>query len=298
MRVSRSGINSNRIAPYLFLAPAIVLFAVFHYIPSIASLVISFFEYHVFDTMKWVGLDNYAGMLKDPIFLVTMGNTFKYFIIIVPSLVIIPLFIAMLVNKELKGMYFFRVVYYMPYVIPMVSISIVWIYLYHPEGLLNATLKLLGFFRNGAPTNWLLDTRTALLSVAIIEIWKVCGYYMVIYLAGLQSVSTELIEAVRIDGGNKRHVFFHVILPTLRPTMAVTMTLAAMTAAQIFTSVYVMTAGGPINSTYSLALYVYEKAFKYLDMGYASAMGIVLWVILMLVSILNYKLSSRKEEYV
>ena len=294
-KLHNSGLYSKTITPYLFLAPTLVLFAVFHYIPSFASLVMSFNEYHVFDEMKWVGLDNYVKMFKDPLFLITLWNTAKYFIIIVPSLVILPLFIAMLVNTNLRGVYFFRLLYYMPNVISMVSISIAWLYLFHPDGLINALIKVLGLYGSNAPVNWLFNPKTALPSVAFTEIWKVCGYFMVIYLAGLQSVSNELVEAVKIDGGTKKHVFFHVIIPTLRPTMAVTMTLAAINAAQIFTSVYVMTGGGPLNSTYSLALYIYEEAFKYLNMGYASAMGIVLWIILMVVSILNYKFNSGKE---
>lgn len=281
---------------YLFLAPAIILFSLFYYYPTISSFFYSLNEYHIFGPMKWVGLDNYKRMLIEPIFWAALKNSLFYLLIIGPSLVVIPLFLAILLNRKLRGIYVFRIIYYLPYVASMVSISIIWKYLYHPDGLINSIIKLFGFYGNAQPINWLLNSKTALVSVAIIEIWKVCGYYMIIYLAALQSVPEELVEAAKIDGASSINILWNVTLPTLRPTIAVTTILATMNAIQIFTSVYVMTGGGPNNSTISLPMYIYQQAFVNLDMGYATAVGIVQFTCLITLTILNFKLTSSKGD--
>jgi putative chitobiose transport system permease protein len=291
---ARRGRLKTMMAAYLFLLPAIVLFAAFDYLPTFSAVFYSFHDYHVLAPAKWNGLDNYKQMMKDELFWTSIRNSFTYFIIIVPFLVTLPLLLAILLNRKLKGIYLFRVIYYLPVITSMVAVSIVWKYLYHPAGLLNSLLQLVGLQRSN-PINWLLDVHMALPAVSGLEIWKSAGFYMIIYLAGLQTIPHDLIEAAKIDGATRTRILWHVFLPQLRPVFAVTLVLATLSTVQIFTSVYVMTGGGPLNTTMSLPLYIYQKAFVDLDMGYATAMGIVLWVILMALTYLNFKISRGER---
>ncbi|MBA4542197.1 MULTISPECIES: carbohydrate ABC transporter permease [Thermoactinomyces] len=275
--------------PYLFLLPALALFFTFDYLPIFSAFYYSFTEFHVISPAEWVGLENYRTLLHDPRFWTAAKNSMTYFLIIVPMLITLPLFLAILVNQKLRGIQLFRVIYYLPVITSMVAVAIVWKYLYHPAGLLNAILQELGLQKEAV--NWLLNPRTSLPAVALLEGWKSMGFYMVIYLAGLQSIAQELVEAARIDGANRLRVLWHVYLPQLRPTIAVTLVLATLGSVQMFTSIYIMTGGGPLDSTLSLPLYIYQKAFVELDMGYATAMGMVLWLILMILTFINFKLS-------
>lgn len=287
--VSKNKRRKIPLLPYLFLLPALVLFFTFDYLPIFSSFYYSFTEYHVLSPAEWVGLDNYRALMRDAKFWTAVKNSLTYFILIVPMLLTIPLFLAILVNQKLRGIQWFRVIYYLPVVTSMVAVAIVWKYLYHPAGLLNAILQGLGLQKESV--NWLLNPHTALPAVALLEGWKSMGFYMVIYLAGLQSISQELVEAAKIDGANRLRVLWHVYLPQLRPTIAVTLVLSTLASVQMFTSIYIMTGGGPLDSTLSLPLYVYQKAFVELDMGYATAMGMVLWLILMILTFINFKLS-------
>lgn len=281
------------VAAYLFVLPAIALIITFNYLPTFSAFYYSFTEYHVLVPAKWVGLGNYINIMQDKKFLKSLWNSFLYFFTIVPFLVTIPLFLAILVKQNLKGIYLFRVIYYLPVITAMVAISIVWKYLYHPFGILNALLELLGL--QDEPINWLLNLKTALSAISALEIWKAMGFYMIIYLAGLQSLRHDLVEAARTDGASRKGILWHIYLPHLRPIIAVTLILSTIATIQIFTSVYIMTSGGPLDSTVSLPLYIYQKAFVELDMGYATSMGIVLWVILMILTVINFKISRGEE---
>jgi putative chitobiose transport system permease protein len=278
---------------YLFLLPAIILFFTFDYLPTISAFFYSFTEYHVLSPAKWIGGDNYKTLMNDQLFWKSIGNSLRYFVIIVPSLVILPLLLAILVNQKLKGIYLFRVLYYLPVITSMVAVAIVFRYVYHPAGILNYFLQLAGLQKD--QLNWLLNTKTALPSVSILEVWKALGFYMVIYLAGLQNIPNDLIEAAKIDGAKRVQVVWHIFLPHLRPIIALTLILSTLASIQIFTSVYIMTGGGPLDSTVSLPLYIYQKAFVKLDMGYATAMGIVLWAVLMVLTFINFKISRGES---
>lgn len=280
---------------YLFLLPAIVLLGIFFYYPMLSAFYYSLCDYGIFTSMEFIGLGNYARLLRDPIFIKAAGNMLLYYIGIVPSLVILPLLLASLVNRKLKGMYFFRLTYYLPYITSMVAVAIVWQFMYHPQGLVNNLLQALGLFKGSEPINWLFNSKTALWAVVVMEVWKAAGYYMLIYLAALQSVPHELKESAYLDGANGFQVFWHVTLPSIRPTMVVAFILASMSALKTFTSVYVMTGGGPLNSTMTLSMYIYNKGFVDMEMGYASAIGIVLWVVLMVLSFMNFKFGFGRD---
>ncbi|MGG1519269.1 sugar ABC transporter permease [Paenibacillus oryzisoli] len=280
------------IGAYLFLLPSLILFFSFDYLPTFSAFYYSLTEYHIFNAAKWVGFANYKQIMNDDMFAVSLGNSLQYFIIIVPLLVTLPLLLAILVNQKLKGIYVFRVVYYLPVITAMVAVAIVWKYMYHPAGLLNAVLHMFGV--NTDKLNWLLNPHTALPAVSMLEIWKLLGYYMIIYLAGLQNLPKDLVEAARMDGATRLRVLWHVYLPHLQPLISLCVIMATLVSVQIFTSVYIMTGGGPLNSTISLPVYIYQKAFVELDMGYASAMGIVLFVILMVLTVINFKITKGK----
>lgn len=269
-----------------------MLFLVYFYLPTLAAFYYSFTDYKLLGEEKWIGLDNYTKLLKDETFWISLRNSVMYVVIMVPTLVVIPLMIAVLANQKLKGTNLFRLVVFLPVITPMISIAIGWKFVYHPQGLLNAVLQSIGL---NIDVNWLLNTDTALPAVAILQIWKLVGYYMIIYLAGIQGVSQDLIEAAKLDGANRRRILWHIYIPQLRPVITIVLILSTMEAVRVFTSVYVMTGGGPTNSTMALPLYVYEKAFVELDMGYASTIGIVLWIILMIITYFNFRLSRGGE---
>ena len=273
---------------YLFLVPALVLFITFFYLPSFAGIYYSFTEYDIFSSPNWIGLDNYVRMFHDPVFIQGLENSLKYFIIMVPSLVVLPLFIAILVNNQLRGITLFRLVYYLPVVTPMVAVSIGWIFIYNRAGILNSVLNMIGF---NIEIDWLNTLQTSLPAVAAVEVWKMAGYFMIIYLAGLQAVQKNLVEAAKIDGANSLRVLWHIYIPQLRPIIAITLVFSTLLTIRSFTSIFVMTGGGPLNSTLSIPLYIYQKAFVEMEMGYASAMGMVLWVILIILTFFNLKFS-------
>lgn len=277
---------------YAFLLPAIILFFTFDYLPTISAFYYSFTEYNVLLPSNFTGLENYRLVMQDELFRQSLKNSFTYFLYVVPFLITLPLLLAIMVNQKLKGIIVFRVIYYLPVITAMVAVSILWQFLYHPSGLFNSILDMLGL---KSDTNWLLNVKTALPAISVLEVWKSMGFYMIIYLAGLQNVSKDLIEAAKIDGATANRILWHVYLPHLRPIIAVTLILSTIATVQIFTSVYMMTGGGPLDSTISLPLYIYKRAFEQLDMGYATAMGMVLWVILMILTVINFKMTRGEK---
>lgn len=279
--------------PYLFLLPGAVLLFTFQYLPTLTAFYYSFTEYHILAPAKWIGLQNYKSLLSDNLFWQSLYNSFRYLIVTLPFFLVVPLILAILINQKIRGINFFRVIYYLPVITPGVAVAIVWLYLYHPQGPINAFFLQLGILQK--PVNWLLNTSTALPAVSALEIWKRVGFYMIIYLAGLQVVPKDLIDSAKIDGANAFRVVWHVYLPQIRPIIAVVLVLGTLDAVKIFTSAYIMTGGGPMNSTESLSMYIYQTAFEKMDMGYATAMGMVFWAILMFLTILNFKLSRGEN---
>ncbi len=281
--------------PYLYLAPAFVILITFVFLPLLQALIYSFQNYNVFTPPTAVGLKNYQSLLSDPVFLRSMKNTIIYFIGVVPPLVILPLFIAILVNQKLRGIKFFRAAYYLPVVTSMVVAGIAWKWIYADSGLLNYILiSVLHVIKE--PINWLTSPKTALYAVMAVTVWKGLGYYMVIYLAGLQSIPGEVWEAAEIDGatGFQKHV--RITVPLLAPSMAVVAVMSSMAAMKVFDEIYIMTGGGPFGSTKTVVYYLYESAFTKLQMGYASAMGFILFFILLIFSIVSISISDRNYD--
>ena len=283
----------KKYAPYLFILPAAAVLLVFFFIPFFQTFILSFFDYSssIYNP-TFNGIDNYLKLFKEPIFYKVMFNTFMYLVIAVPFLVIFPLFIAILINQKIRGVTLYKILIYFPVIVSIVIAAIAFKWLYAGEGVLNYLLSLLHI----QPIGWLVDTDWALFSVAVVTIWKGIGYYMMIYLASLMSVPQDLYEAADIDGANFFQKHLTVTIPHIMPTIALVSTISTISAMKVFAEIYVMTKGGPLNSSKTIVYYIYERAFENLDLGYASALAVVLLVIVMTISLINI-LCFEKNKY-
>lgn len=283
----------KKYTPYLFLLPAVAVLIVFFFIPFFQTFGLSFFDYSssIYNP-TFNGVDNYIKLFKEPIFYKVMFNTFLYLVIAVPFLVTFPLFLAILINQKIRGITLYKILLYLPVIVSIVVAAIAFKWLYAGQGILNYILTLFHL----EPIGWLVDTRWALVSVAIVTIWKGIGYYMMIYLAALMSVPQDLYEACDIDGANFLTKHLTVTIPHIMPTIALVSTISTISAMKVFAEIYVMTKGGPLNSTKTIVYYIYERAFENLDLGYASALAVVLLIIVMAFSLINI-LCFEKNKY-
>ncbi len=278
--------------PYLFLFPALLVLGVTVFLPALQAFYLSFTNYDpIAETASWQGWTNFVRLSKDGIFWQTMRNTVLYLCGVVPILVFVPLLLAILVDRQIKGMSFFRAAYYVPVIISMVVAGIAWKFIYAENGLLNQLLKVVGI----PAIPWLTSPGLALFSVMVVTIWKGLGYYMTIYLAGLQSIPADLYEAAAIDGSDGYTKHWDITIPLMRPYMLLVAVISAIAATKIFEEVYVMTQGGPRNSSKTVVYYLYQQGFgsSNPDLSYACTIGLVLFAIVFLLSILNLKLSQN-----
>ncbi len=272
---------------FLFITPVLLGFLIFTLGPVVASLVLGFTQYDIVKPPIWLGLNNYITLFADPLFAQSLKVTVLYAIMNVPLTLVFALLIALLMNQKVKGIGFFRTVFYLPSVLSGVAVSLLWLWIFHPNyGLVNFLLYKIGI--NGP--GWLFDETWALPSIVIMSLWGVGGG-MLVYLGGLQGIPTELYEAAEIDGAGKMQRFLHVTLPMLSPVIFFNLVIGIIAAFQEFTSAYVMTNGGPNNATLFYNLYLYRNAFVYLKMGMASAMAWVLLVIVLLLTFFVFKSS-------
>lgn len=283
----------GKTAPYLFLLPAGIVLLIFFFIPFFQTIGLSFLDYsnNIYHA-NFAGLQNYLSILHNPIFYKVMLNTIIYLVVAVPILAIIPLFLAILINQKIKGITLYKILIYLPVIVSIVVAAIAFKWLYAEQGILNYLLSLFHIHSIG----WLTDPKYAIYSVIIVTIWKGIGYYMMIYLAALMSVPKELYEACDIDGAGFLTKHLTVTIPHIMSTIALVTTISSISAMKIFAEIYVMTKGGPLNSTKTIVYYVYEKAFENLDLGYASAMAVILLVIVMVFSLVNI-LCFEKNKY-
>ena len=283
----------QRLTPYLFLLPALLILGLTVFLPAGQAFLLSFtrYEYDLTQLPKWVGFANFSRLWKDPVFWQTLWNTFLYLVCVVPILVIAPLGLAILVNKKLRGINWFRASFYTPVVISMVVAGIAWKFIYAENGFINQLIKTLGF---GA-IPWLTSPQLAIFSVMAVTIWKGLGYYMVIYLAGLQAIPAELYEAAAIDGSDGISKHWDITVPLMRPYLVLVAVISAIAATKVFEEVYIMTQGGPSNSSKTVVYYLYEQAFRNFEMSYACTIGLVLFLIIFGLSLLNLKLSTRQN---
>ncbi|WLD93070.1 carbohydrate ABC transporter permease [Alkalihalobacillus sp. AL-G] len=283
--------------PFLFLLPGCTILGAFIFYPMLQAIWLSFTDYNmIVPDPNFVGTDNYKKLFQDELFWKTLKQTFIYLICVVPALVILPIFLAILVNQKIKGIGFFRSAYYIPVVTSMVVAGIAWEWVYAEQGVMNYILDLTGV--TDEPVHWLTSTNTALFAVMAVTVWKGLGYYMVIYLAGLQSIPYNLYEAAKIDGANWWQQTTRITIPMLMPSIVIVSVMSSIAAMKVFEEIYIMTGGGPLNSSKTLVFFIYEEAFDKLNMGYASAAGVVLFILTLIVSIINITLTRKREQSV
>lgn len=278
---------------YLFLAPAIVLFAVFILYPVIYGITLAFLDYNIVRTTdagtmvppKFVGFNNFKKLLFDPYFYNALKNSFLY-LLVVPIIQLCSILIAVALNQKLRAVTFFRTCYYIPVITCIIIVGIAWKWAFASDGLINFFLvDKLHLFKTGV--QWLTSKSMALPSVMFVTVWKGLGYYMVLYLAGLQAISPEFEEAAKIDGANKLQVLFKITIPLLMPTIALCSIISCISALKAFEEIFILTQGGPDHATDTMVYYIFSKAFMQFDMGYAAAIGLVLALFVGLISIIN-----------
>jgi putative chitobiose transport system permease protein len=282
--------------PYLFLAPALVLIAIFVLYPIGAVLFYSFTDYNIVNPPVWVGLDNYRHLVADPTFWKALTHSIVY-LIVTPTIIALSVTLAIVVNRKLRGIHIYRALYYVPAVSGSIAIGICWRWLFDRNGFVNSALQSLGIIHQ--PIQWLADPNLVLPIAMLLTIWAGIGYYAVIFLAGLQNIPEELYDAALIDGCNSLQKHRHVSLPGLRPQIVFVAVISSLAALKVFDEIYVLTGrtGGILDSGVTVVFYLWKQAFTELaHAGYASAIAIVLLGLTLVFSVVNVRLLERGQE--
>lgn len=285
--------KNNTLWGYFFLAPQLLGILAFSIIPLGFALVLSFMNWDGFGDKTFVGLENFIGQFQNEVFWKALWNTVLYTILYVPVGISLSLLLALALNK-IKGKGFYRVFYFMPVVTSSVSVGVIWMWILNGDfGILNQFLANFGI--NGP--QWLTDTSVVMISIAILSIWWQVGYNMVIFLAGLQGVSSSYYEAAEIDGASKWQQFKNITLPLISPTTFFVSIMSIISSFQVFDQAFVMTNGGPAKASYTLVYHIYETAFINFRMGESSAAAMILFVIILIFTLIQFKVSKRWVHY-
>jgi len=281
----------------LFLSPSLLVFFVFIFLPIAMALYLSLMKWDLLSADKqFVGLKNYIYYLKNPFFYKVLLNTLYYAAVRIPLDLVISLSLALLLNKKLRGLSFYRTIYFVPVISSMVAVSAVWIWIYEPEsgGLANYFLNLFGI----SPVAWLNDPHWAMPAIIIMSVWKGLGYNIIIFLAGLQNIPNTYYEAARVDGANSWQQFRRVTLPLLSPITYFVVLMGIINSFKVFTQIEVMTPeGGPLNSTSVLVFYLYQEAFHKYRFGRASALAFILFIIVIIITKIQRSYSEKRVHY-
>lgn len=280
--------TSKKWAPYIFISPFFILFMIFMVYPLFFSLYVSFTEWNGIGEMTWVGFNNYQTLLSDDIFIQTLINVLILFILYVPIMLFMALLLAVILNTGIvKFQRVFRTLFITPYITSLIAIGFTFVMLYDRNyGLLNLLLEYVGIDR----INWLGTQWGARIALTSLIIWRWVGYNMIIMLAGLQNIPTDIYEAARIDGASPTQSFFRITIPLMKPVILFTAILSTVGTFLLFTEPLVLTNGGPVNATITPILYLYQQSFNYLKFGYASAMAYVFFIIIFIASLVQIKL--------
>jgi len=295
-----SKLNEQKIS-YLFVAPVVLLFLIFVVGPLIASFYWSFTEYNGISAPKWIGLANYKNIFfNDPRFWKATWNTILYTAGVIPPGVALSLILAIAVDQQIRGKNFFRVIYFVPSVTSVIALSVIWKWLFAGEkyGLINYFLIQIGL----KPIDWLMSPTCTLPAIMIMSIWASIGYNMILFLAGLQTIPSTVYEAADIDGANIWEQFWHITLPLLKPTMVFVVIMGFIASFQVFERIYIMTEsefgiGGVLDSALTVVAYLYDMGFRKFQMGYASALGYIVFIVIFLITIINLRFVKTKVEY-
>ncbi|MBW7882407.1 MAG: sugar ABC transporter permease [Caldilineaceae bacterium] len=292
--MARSPARYNAVWAYLMLLPFLIGLVVFIVGPLFFAVFLSFTDWNILGWPRWVGLLNYSELLADPVFWKAFWNTIYYTLITVPVTIVISLGLATLMNRPIRGVFVLRAIYFSPITVSVIAVGLLWSWLYTPNyGFLNYVLRFLGI----QPISWLVSAQTALLSLMIVGIWRGLGFNIVVMLAGLKSIPQEMYDASAIDGANEIQQFRHVTLPMLTPTLFFAVVMAFISSFQVFELTYIMTQGGPSNSTTTLIYNTYLQGFTFLRMGYASAISVVFLAVVLIVTIWQIKFQEKWVHY-
>lgn len=278
----------------LFASPWIVGFCGFMLYPVLASMYFSFCDYSVLRKPIWIGADNYSELLSDKLFWVALKNTFLYAVMALPLSALAALGLALLLNTKIRGLTVYRTIFFLPSLVPLVSLAVLWLWMFNGQtGLVNVALGSIGI----SGPNWLGDPTWSKPALVLMAMWGV-GHAMVIYLAGLQSVPVSLFEAAQLDGAGAWKKTRHITLPMISPVIMFNVIMGMIGTLQVFTVPYVMfPSGAPARSTYFYTMYLYDNAFRFLRMGYASAMGWLMFLIIFALTLISLKLMERRVHY-
>lgn len=278
--------NSQTSAAWIFVFPALLGMLIFIIIPIFFSFGLSFAKWDLLNPIQFVGLDNYKEIFTEPLFGKILLNTIVFALATSFFGVIIPLILAAIMNSKIRGADFFKTAYFLPFITPMIVIGIVWEWIFDPNiGLLNKVLQV--------HINWLYDPHWAMPALIIVSVWKLIGYNMIIFLSGFSGISNSMFEAAKIDGANPVETFFYVTIPLLSPTIFFVVIITAVSSFQVFDLIYLMTQGGPLDSTNVLVYAIYKNAFEYFNAGKASAIAYVLFVIILVLTLLQWNMRKK-----
>jgi len=280
----------KNILPYLLVSPYVVHFILFVAFPVGFSIVLTFHKWNIISPMEFTGVNNYIRLFNDKTFLKSMGNTIIFLLIHIPLQIIFALFLAEILNQKIKLRGVFRGAFFLPVIVSGVVVTILWQQLYgYDTGLLNRLLIMIGLDKVG----WLTDPDIAMVSIAVMATWKNVGLYIVLFLVGLQTVPTQYYEAADLEGATHLQKFFKITLPMINPTIFMVMILSTIGGFSLFIEPYIMTGGGPLNSTVSAVLYIYKQGFFYYHMGYAATLGLFFAFIILAVIMIQKKFIEK-----
>lgn len=283
----------NALIGWSFILPNFIGFGLLTLVPIVVLFYMSFTNWNVFGNADWIGLANFERLIGDGSFRISVVNTLYYSVLHIPLTIVVSLSLALLLNNKLRGVAFFRTAAFFPYITSIVAIAVVWNLLFSPEyGPINEFLRFIGIQN---PPGWLTSPEWAMPAVVIVSTWRDMGYYMILFLAGLQTVPRELHEAARVDGANVWQRFVNVTLPCLRPTMFFVTVMLTINSFKIFDLILVMTEGGPGQSTLVMSQFIYRKGFEESQFGYASAAAVVLFFMCIIVTILQFLWNKKRS---
>ncbi len=270
----------------LFLLPSIAGCIIFIFLPSIGSLMLSLCDWNLINKIKFIGIDNYISLLTSDEFKLIFKNTIIYAVSVTLFAAIIPLVLASILNSKIRCKELYKTAYFLPFITPMIVIAMVWQWIFDPNiGIVNTLLKM--------NVQWLYNTQTAMPVLIIISVWKLIGYNMVIYLSGFSGISSQVYEASKIDGASPIKTFFHITLPMLSPTIFFVLIITTISSFQIFDLIYLMTQGGPENSTNVIVYWIYKSAFETFEIGKSSAGAYILFIFILILTMIQWKLRTK-----
>ncbi|MFL5787994.1 MAG: carbohydrate ABC transporter permease [Flavisolibacter sp.] len=288
---NRRHLKRGKLLPYILVSPYLLFVIVFVLFPVFFCFFLTFHKWNIIAPMKFIGVDNYSRLFHDRLFWKAIGNTVKFLLLHIPLQLSISLFLAYLLNRKLKASSFFRASFFIPVIVSGVVVTILW------QQLLGYDTGLINRFLTGArigKIGWLIDPDVAIYSIAVMATWKNVGLYVILFLVGLQTVPPQYYEAAKMEGATSWQQFYHITLPIINPTIFMVVILSTIGGFSLFIEPYIMTGGGPLNTTLSAVLYIYKQAFQYYNMGYSATLGFFYAIIIMTVVVLQKKLIEKE----